>query len=176
LQGAAYRKVNEKFPYWLEGNKGINPLNSLAKKMISRVESLKFGKQRSYKRSEIQMRFSKVNTDFFRKYFDTENQFMQDQSTSFVDEMIEIDDVEKIIENLLDAVFTIVGLTMHDADANYLRDIAVKIEQKNEPTLQDALALMRLAKRARPNGPFICQKIDEWNLRLNEIANADAGL
>ncbi len=50
-------------------------------------------------------------------------------------------------------------------DAGLLHDLASRIEQGSELVLEDALFLMRLAKRARPNDPSIRAKIDDWEGR-----------
>jgi hypothetical protein len=49
-------------------------------------------------------------------------------------------------------------------DIDYLRDEALKLESNNLPL---ALKLMTLAHQARPEGPFITQKVQEYQLRLN---------
>lgn len=51
---------------------------------------------------------------------------------------------------------------LRSSDADILREVALRYENQ-KPVLQDeALALMKLALRARPNGPFIRRKVKEW--------------
>lgn len=49
-----------------------------------------------------------------------------------------------------------------DEDATKLKDLALYYEEKKNLNKSDALYLMGLAKKIRPNGPFINSKIEEW--------------
>jgi hypothetical protein len=49
-------------------------------------------------------------------------------------------------------------------DIDYIRDQALKLESNDLPM---ALKLMTLAHQARPEGPFIKQKLHDYQLRLN---------
>lgn len=49
-----------------------------------------------------------------------------------------------------------------ERDTNNIRDIALKISHKHELGIDDALALMRIAGKLRPNGSLIQKKIHEW--------------
>jgi hypothetical protein len=51
---------------------------------------------------------------------------------------------------------------LKDSDAEYLRDIALKIYSQGDLSKNDALQLMELAGRARPHGAFIKEKILTW--------------
>ncbi|WP_417698543.1 hypothetical protein [Psychromonas sp.] len=48
-------------------------------------------------------------------------------------------------------------------DVDFIRDEAVRLEKNN---LQEALRLMEIAHQARPNGPFIKRKLDEYRQAL----------
>lgn len=52
-----------------------------------------------------------------------------------------------------------------DTDIEYLRDKAISLENDNLPLAEK---LMSLAHQARPEGPVIKQKLDEYRLRLAE--------
>lgn len=51
-------------------------------------------------------------------------------------------------------------------DANKLRDIALKYDNKSKLDVSDALFLMSLAKQAKPMGPLILRKVDEYTSTL----------
>lgn len=55
---------------------------------------------------------------------------------------------------------------LDDPDAPFLRDLAVAVAQGKEASLEDAIALMRLAQRARPDGPKINALIETWQRQL----------
>ena len=57
------------------------------------------------------------------------------------------------------------GLLENDAD--FLRDIADKIDKKGQLNKSDSLMLMKLAVRARPYGPYIRKRVEELSAALN---------
>lgn len=57
---------------------------------------------------------------------------------------------------------------LQNRDADNLRDIALKFENKKPLTLQDACYLMGLAHKARPTGPLIKQKLAIYEKELKE--------
>jgi hypothetical protein len=73
------------------------------------------------------------------------------------------------IINLLPARFDFNSITINDittdTDVNYLRNQAISLEQENLPLAEK---LMSLAHQARPDGPVIKQKLDEYRQRLAE--------
>jgi hypothetical protein len=64
-------------------------------------------------------------------------------------------------------------LSRQEADSitNLVRDVALKIEGRRGVTLSDALALMKVAQRLRPQGPTINRKVAEWEERLSPLAD-----
>lgn len=62
---------------------------------------------------------------------------------------------------------------LNDADVPMLRDLAVTIASGNAASLRDAIALMRLAQRARPDDPAIAALLERWRC---EIAAAPPAL
>ncbi len=59
-------------------------------------------------------------------------------------------------EKIIDLAFSI--------GADSLRDEAIKFEKKDD--IETAYFLMDLARKVRPNGPFIVEKVDEYKTRL----------
>lgn len=55
---------------------------------------------------------------------------------------------------------------LENRDADYLRDIALKFENKKTLTLEDAHYLMGLAHKARPSGPVIKKKLESYESKL----------
>lgn len=55
---------------------------------------------------------------------------------------------------------------LDDADAPFLRELAVAVAEGKEASLGDAIALMRLAQRVRPDGPKINALIESWQRQL----------
>lgn len=53
--------------------------------------------------------------------------------------------------------------SIKDAEINILRDVALKFESAQTLDQEEALSLMKIAARHRPNGPLIVRKIEEWS-------------
>lgn len=164
LQGAAYRVINKHISYWDEMNGGINPLNIKVKRALSSVNDLKIGKIKSYDRQHIEEIFAECNDEFFKRYIKTENQFKSVEQKTDEELMLPLNHVSTIIESILDEILPLINNStplLMDKEVDCLRDIALKIEGENKLTVDDALLLMRLAQKVRPNGPYIKKKIKE---------------
>ena len=66
------------------------------------------------------------------------------------------------LDVLIQGVSVKINHSLMDKDANDLRDMAFKIEKGEALSMEDALTLMRLAHRARPNGSVIKKKVAEY--------------
>lgn len=51
---------------------------------------------------------------------------------------------------------------LDDADVHVMRDLAIAIAGGHSPSIRDAIALMRLVQRARPDNPAITALLDRW--------------
>ena len=59
----------------------------------------------------------------------------------------------------------------NDSSADILRDVALRIYNKNPAAIEDALALMKIALRFRPHGPHIKDKVAQWSALLEPTEN-----
>ncbi len=168
LEAAAFRRINAAFPYWAENNGGVDPFNLKAKSAFRSLGALKIGAQDAGRRAEIESRFEAVNSAFFERYFGSENRFRTTGTPAGSSEMIPAEQVREIVDQTLEAAFGLVADALRDGDADGLRDIASKIAARRDMPLSDALILMKLARRARPGGPHIRRKVEEWSARLKE--------
>lgn len=168
LVASGYRAINSVFPTWDPIDGGLHRPNFDLKATVNSIDSLQKGKIASAARAEIEEIFDDANTAFFTKYFNGPNQF----KSRIVDAKPEVQfsqsEVERIVFDLLSTILPLKlpGGSLKDGDADYLRDIAVKIENDKELALEDCLALMKLAQRARPSGPFISWKVQDYESRL----------
>lgn len=76
------------------------------------------------------------------------------------------DQLEVIVNSITDELISYRNSTLINGDADYLRKIADRIERGKNLSLENALQLMQLAKRARPNSTYISNKIDEYKSKL----------
>lgn len=67
-------------------------------------------------------------------------------------------------------------ITFHDEDAELLRNTALKIHSGKILNLSDALALMKIASRNRPDGPLINGMVRDWTEQLKSNKNERAVL
>ena len=54
---------------------------------------------------------------------------------------------------------------------NSLRDIALRIFDHKSNSVEDALALMKIALSHRPHGPLIKNKVEQWAALLKSTVN-----
>ena len=59
---------------------------------------------------------------------------------------------------------------LEDGDVPFLRDLAIEVAAGKAASLKDAIALMLLAQRARPDGPKINALIETWQRQLAETS------
>ncbi|HLV00939.1 MAG TPA: hypothetical protein VKZ59_06715, partial [Acidobacteriota bacterium] len=65
----------------------------------------------------------------------------------------------------------LLGKPVDENDAFAIRDIALKLERHLDFKLEDARALMHIAHKIRPFGPFIKRKLEEYDRRLKAGEN-----
>jgi hypothetical protein len=169
LEGRMFRAINQAIPYWAVDRGGVNPENTFFKRIVRRCTRLNIGRMQDLQKSEFSARFRVSNRKFFDRFFDGENVF-QGREPPLVQgqtAQLTIEEVSDIIENIM-GVFceTLSERILLDQDANVLRDVALKYERGQTPTRAEALALMRLARRARPQGAVIQKKILDWEGEL----------
>jgi len=71
-----------------------------------------------------------------------------------------------LAESISTQIHKLSNSDLENKDADYLRDIALKFENKKPLTLEDAHYLMGLAHKARPEGPMIKQKLEIYEKSL----------
>ena len=170
LQAVAFKTININFPRFNSNSSGVSPINQQLKQAVLNIDSLKLGKIESHRRKEIEEIFRNINEYFFQENFGSSNKFI----TASGDEPMKSKERERLIklgillDDTLMELLTLLKNPLQDQDACYLRDIALKIFKRSPENLNDALSLMKLAKRARPQGKFIEKKVDEWSKMLSQ--------
>ena len=172
LQGAAFRAINRNIPYWRSDKLGMNTDNGHAKNMVLNVGSLKLGKITSTEGELIRKNFSETNALFFERYFTADDKFpiTQVESNGF----LTFDDARTAVEDAFQLGLTIDANTVDsltDEQINSLRDIALRIFDHKSNSIEDALALMKIALSQRPNGPLIKNKVEQWSALLKPKPN-----
>lgn len=169
LVAAAFRQINTHVPYWAEGS-GVSPLNVRLKSRIADLTALQPGKIDSPRKSALRALFETRNAAFLKQYFAPGEQVSASAPQPADPPVFSLQEVEAILESTLSALLPELDAEstgrLLDSDADCLRDVAVKIEQGTATSLQDAAALMQLALRARPDGPFIRKKVEDYATRL----------
>jgi len=67
-----------------------------------------------------------------------------------------------IVRGLGESILNLTRTSLDGEELNDLRDIALRLYDMSPALAKDALTLMRIVSRARPKGPLIQQKIEEW--------------
>lgn len=65
----------------------------------------------------------------------------------------------------------LLGRPVEESDAFMIRDIALKLERHPDFKLEDARALMHIAHKIHPFGPFIKQKLEKYDRKLSSLQN-----
>lgn len=170
LQAKIFRLINEHEPYWDLENGGVNIGNLRLKREIVGVPSFMKGKITSDDMALISHLFEKSNTAFLNKYLKNGQKILRHHGIEGPDEQMSLTEVEEIVQDV--AEFFIVRMknksSLHDHDADTLRDIAIRLERFGSVALKDSAALMELAKRARPSGPLINRKLEYYRKKMKE--------
>lgn len=172
LQSAAFKAINRNIPYWASDKIGKNKDNDLAKNNILNIESLKLGKITSKKGEVIRNRFAETNAVFFEKYFAADEKLTIYSSESNC--IMSCDDAMNAVEDALDFGLKInanITSSLTEEQINSLRDIALRLYDLNTHSIEDALALMKIALNHRPHGPLIKNKVEQWSAILNSSEN-----
>lgn len=168
LVAAAYRAVNTHLPYWTEA--GVSDLNVAVKVRLADLPVLQGGKIDSPLKPALRAMFAAGNAAFLAQHIPGAGDTIPAAAPVPDTRTFTLPEVEAIVESTLAAVLPDVRPeprgTLQDADADTLRDLAIRLEQGQPTTLEDAALLMRLALRARPGGPFIRKKLDAYTARL----------
>lgn len=77
------------------------------------------------------------------------------------------EDQIKTIASYLEKNNSNIKTRVDDLYTNQIRDIAIKIANKQSLDLSNALSLMKVAQLLRPQAPFIKSKVEEWEAELN---------
>jgi hypothetical protein len=106
------------------------------------------------------------------KYIENNNQYIQGEkiniekyedkfeNAEITNHNINQQQIEVIVQSVVQKINE---KSLSSLEIDTLRDVAVKIEEKVELNRLDALALMKIAFRARPDGNFIRKKVMEWS-------------
>ena len=168
LQAAALRAINKHIPFWDESQNQPSLLNKHLQSQLWLIKSLQRGVLNEHCRSEIDSLFEDSNKKFLTEYFEPMASFDSRDNDLENETMLSLNEVGEIVADIFDTLLPMVSskATLVDGDAVALRDIALKIERKELTSVRDSLALMKLAKRARTNGPFISKKIKQYEAEL----------
>jgi len=161
LRAAAMIGINKAIP--LFPPHGVDKRNYYYKSIVTQLDALNVGEIIDDRAQEIADTFRDSNARLAREAFGREELFPEPEQKTAAERVFSAQDVADIIEKV---VFAYTQRTsrrlLFDEDANVLRDVALKYQSGAPVTREEALALMSLAARARPNGALILQKLNEW--------------
>ena len=154
------------------GNRGHYLFNAVVSS-----EALQQGELFDPRQPEMFNAFKDSNRKFFAKFLPGSREFSRPEKKGDPNEgvLLSIYQVGDIISRLIgDITKRISNRLLLDQDADLLRDTALKYESGGSISKSEAIALMRLAHHARPNGAMIRKKIEEWE-RTPDVSD-DAGV
>jgi hypothetical protein len=162
LLGYALIGINKAVPLFSGG--GMDKRNYYYKSIVNQLDLLNTGTIADERTLEVAETFHDSNAQLAKEAFDREELFPEPKEKVAQEETFTAQEVAHIIERL---VFMYTRRTsrrmLFDEDADVLRDVALKYAKGDPVTRDEALKLMTLAARARPNGGLIQQKLAEWS-------------
>jgi hypothetical protein len=170
LQGLLLRLINTYMNRYTR-EEGYNADRLALLQRVVRDEALSIGKISPERTGEIYEIFNDSNRRLFEKYFDVnENLFERSSIGSSVgDTTIQIDNTqeEALLECLVELLHAVrleepytPTVRLEAPTVDFFRDLAFKYERNEPLEKEDALRLMRLARRGRPDGFYINQFIE----------------
>lgn len=177
LQGNTFAAINETVPYWNSAPlTGVNIDNERLKKAILDLSSLSIGKYSAENPEEVQSRFETSNKKFLSEFLPSQS-FELKSSGETIDS-IPLKEVEQVTyeltKTLLSEKLHSNGPRLVDSDADYLRDIAIKVLDKQPLSESHAAKLLELALRVRPEDPLIQKQLARAKRHLNQEHNPGA--
>lgn len=165
VQLELFRLINNKVDIWNDGMLGTNMENLYLKQLVVDSDLLNVGKTYYPNSEETFDSFYDSNEQFFNEFFDGKFLFKKpkDKADPNAKKQFTTYDVQNMLVQLMNKVMDhYIPKTLADNDADILRNIALKFESKQAVSQEEAYELMRLANKARPNGPLIKQKLEEY--------------
>lgn len=161
LMGHALIGINKTVPLFSNG--GMDKRNYYYKSIVNQIDALNEGEIIDDRAQEIADTFRESNAKLAREAFGRDELFPEPEQKKAAERVFSAEDVADIVEQVVSAyTLQTSRRLLFDEDANVLRDVALKYQSGQPVTREGALALMSLAARARPNGAFILQKLNEW--------------
>ncbi len=163
LRARAQRALNEGQPFW-DGAGAVNRRNIALREVLDTCDGLMTGDLTDPNGERFAANFAANNSEFLAEYLPPDSEFPSPvvASTDPREQQLSLEEVGDIVAELTEALARQQSRNLDNTDADVLRDVALKAETGERVTPAQALALMRLAKRARPDGPLIVRKLAQW--------------
>lgn len=169
LQARAFQAINRNRPF-IQPAGGLDPVNLGLKEAVMQVPGLDRGTIESPLNSKISERFQRSNQAVSQQYFDGKPLFDVPSPKNDVtaEERFSLDEVGDIIENMMDQVLAkYAGKIVNEQEIDLLRDCAQRTNDGLPLTNEQAVKLLEIARRARPNGPVIKDMLRALRKRQN---------
>lgn len=161
LAACAYAAINRAVPLFTPN--GYDPRNRFLKKIAQEVDELNRGEITDPFAPAIYKRFRESNRKLFVEYFDGKEIFERPAKSHRGDPPIEMAQVALIVGELVHKLTAAAGPRLPlDSDVDLLWDVALKCDSGESVTREEALRLLEMAHRSRPNRAAIKSKIEEW--------------
>lgn len=161
LAACTYAAINRAVPLFTPN--GYDPRNRFLKRITQQIEELNRGEITDPFAAEIYNRFRDSNRKLFAEYFDDKEIFEKPAKLRHGDPPLEMAEVARIVGVLVYKLTAAAGPRLPlDSDVDLLWDVALKCDNGESVTREEALRLLEMAHRSRPNRTAIKSKIDEW--------------
>lgn len=163
LEALVLRAINSKAPYWIhhQGVKEFNKLNKDLRKGLPRLKTAMPITISIADKFRIYEEFKESNQRFFKEFFGG-NGFGEPNPLDISSNAQNVDmlqDLLSLVSYFLEFTSTEYRPSLQNSDADLLRDSALRILSLGDR--ESALGLLKLAHKARPDGPVINMRIRE---------------
>ncbi|MCB2050389.1 MAG: hypothetical protein KDE63_03065 [Novosphingobium sp.] len=166
LEAAAYMAINRAVP--LFENEGVNRRNYDYKKLISGISQLKLGKITDSHSHDIYEVFKKSNGQLFSEVFAGVDIFGYPREEEDATARMSLKDVAILVENLVECLVRYFDRRVLSEQAiDLIRDAALALGGEAAMQRKEMIALLEIAARARPEGPVIKSKLNEWRRSMS---------
>lgn len=160
VEASVYRAINSLIPPAKSGTADEKKCeNKMLKKSVNQIANIRRGKFRPRLPGEVQGRFAHSNQKLLSEFYGDDPADFSPEEVE--EESMKISEVEDLVYDLTNLLLlhsmkrNNTTIPLVDADADYLSDVAERILKNHKMGASDAIHLLELAQRARPEGPKI---------------------
>ena len=168
FQARLFRSINAIVPHWREGKNGVNRLNLRLKESVLELPGLHTPLASEVEKALVRERFAASNREFLTQWAPHRQDLLDSSSggSEERDSSLSPEHVEELLAKLLEALLADhlqSDKFLEREDARTLMVLYRKFRRSRPDDHEGAMALLRLAVRAHPQGPQIKNELRQFD-------------